>query len=147
MNVSDAFNSAQSQANGSTEMDYPLHFGPGPDAFRGAIQGELATLGSTLAPDDIVRRAQAMSCAGCHRLSNNVAIGGGLTWPPSLGFTHVSERDVDLEIVGGVTRFKISPALMDQFLPHRKQVAEDYLNEVPHPTKPPNDPIGGRWTH
>jgi hypothetical protein len=88
-----------------------------------------------------------MSCAGCHRLSNGVAIGGGLAWPPSLGFTHVSERDVDVEIVGGVARYLISPALVDALLPHRKAILEDFLNDVPHPAQPPKDPLGGRWVH
>jgi hypothetical protein len=147
MNNSDAFNSGQSQANGSTEMAYPLFFGPGPSAFHSAIQTRLTTLGSSLAPTDVVLRAQAMSCAGCHRLSNSVAIGGGLIWPPSLGFTHVSERDVDLETVAGVTRYRISSALTDELLPRRKQIAEDYLNGVPLPPMAPTTPIGGHFTH
>jgi hypothetical protein len=147
MSVSDAFNSGQSQPNGSSESNYPVNFGTYPSAFRDSIQSALSGLGSALTPDDIVARAQTMSCAGCHRLSNGAALGQGLVWPPSLGFTHVSERDVDLEIASGVTRYRISPALIDAFLPHRKAVAEDFLNDVPHPAKPPNEPIGGRWTH
>lgn len=51
------------------------------------------------------------SCAGCHRLNNGVAVGGGLVWPKSLGFTHVSEQAT--EVVDGVTRFVISPALLN----------------------------------
>jgi hypothetical protein len=147
MNTSDVFNTAQSQASSSTEMNYPLHFGPGPSTFHSSIQTQLTAAGSSLTPIEIVLRAQAMSCAGCHRLSNGVAIGGGLTWPPSLGFTHVSERDADLETVGGVTRFRISSALTDHFLPHRKQIMEDYLNGVPMPPMAPTHPIGGRFTH
>jgi hypothetical protein len=147
MSTSDVFNTAQSQASSSTEMNYPLHFGPGPSTFHSSIQTQLTAAGSSLTPIEIVLRAQAMSCAGCHRLSNGVAIGGGLTWPPSLGFTHVSERDADLETVGGVTRFRISSALTDHFLPHRKQIMEDYLNGVPMPPMAPTHPIGGRFTH
>ncbi len=147
MNTDNSFNTGQSQANASTEMNYPLHFGPGPSAFHAAIQVQLTSVGSSLAPTDVVRRAQAMSCAGCHRLSNNVAIGNGLIWPPSLGFTHVSERDVDLETVAGVTRYRISAALTDHFLPRRKQIVEDYLNAVPLPPMAPTHPIGKRFTH
>jgi len=147
MSTSDTFNSGQGQENGTTESNYPANFGTYPSSFRDSIQASLSSLDSSLTPDDIVARAQAMSCAGCHRLSNNAVLGGGLVWPASLGFTHVSERDVDLENVGGVTRYRISPALIDALLPHRKAIAEDFLNAVPHPAKPPNDPIGGRWTH
>jgi len=146
MNNSDSFNTGQSQANGTTESNYVTNFGTGPNAFRSAIQSALDAIPSALTPDDVVARAQAMSCAGCHRLSNNQNLGGGLTWPASLGFSHVSERDVDLEVVGGVTRYQISPALIANFLPHRKQLAEDFLNNVPRPAHPPDDPIGGRWT-
>jgi hypothetical protein len=146
MNVSDVFNSGQSQASSAvTETNYPYNFGTGPSAFRDAIQSALTTLGSSLTPDDIVARAQVTACAGCHRLSNNAGLGGGVIWPASTGFTHVSEKDADLETVGGVTRFHISDALVNLLLPHRKQVVEDFLNDVPHPVRPPGDPIGGRW--
>lgn len=148
MKTSDVYNSGQSQAGGGVlETNYPANFGTGPNAFRTDIEATLAGLGSTLTPDEIVKRAQAMSCAGCHRFSNNAAIGGGLTWPASQGFTHVSERDIELEVVGGVTRFGISVALTDHFLPARKQLVEDYLNNVPRPARPPKDPLGGRWVH
>ncbi|MEZ4369992.1 MAG: hypothetical protein R3B07_04175 [Polyangiaceae bacterium] len=57
----------------------------------------------------------------------------------------MSERDT--EEVDGVTRYLISPALIDVFLPHRKSVMEDYLNSKPRPPKAPDMPIGGRRTH
>jgi hypothetical protein len=147
MNTSDVYNSGQSLATStSNESNFAFHFGAGTNAFGTAIQSQLTTLGSSLQPIHVVRRAQVTSCAGCHRFSNNADIGGSL-WPPSLGFTHVSERDADLETVSGVTRFKISVALTDLLLPHRKQVVEDFLNEVPRPSKGPNVPMGGRWVH
>lgn len=148
MNPSDDYDSAQSQASSAvTETNYPQNFGSGPSAFRTAIQNELTSLGSSLTPDDIVARAQVTACAGCHRFSNNANLGNSVIWPPSLGFTHVSERDADVETAGGVSRYRISDALVNLLLPHRKQVAEDFLNNVPHPAKPPGDPIGGRWVH
>jgi hypothetical protein len=147
MNTSDVYNSGQSLATSlSTETNYTANFGSGGYAFDAAIQSQLTTLGSTLTPLHIVRRAQVTACAGCHRFSNNADLGGFL-WPPSLGFTHVSERDADLETIAGVTRFKISDALVNQLLPHRKLVVENYLNEVPLPAKGPKEPIGGRWVH
>jgi hypothetical protein len=148
MKTSDVYNSGQSQAAGAVlETNYPANFGTDPNAFRSAIQSTLTGLGSTLTPDDIVKRAQAMSCAGCHRFSSNVAIGDMLIWPASQGFTHVSERDIELEVVAGVTRFGISAALTNHFLPARKQLIENYLNDVPLPARPPKDPIGGRGVH
>jgi hypothetical protein len=147
MNTSDVYNSGQSLATGtSDETNYAVQFGAGANAFGTAIQTELTAIGSSLQPIHIVRRAQVTACAGCHRFSNNADL-GGILWPPSLGFTHISEKDADLETVSGVTRFKISDALVNLLLPHRKQVVENFLNDVPRPSKPPKDPIGGRWVH
>lgn len=147
VSVSDTFNTGQSQASGTTalEMKYLDHFGTGASPFRSAIQDQLSALGSSLTPDQIVLRAQALSCAGCHRLNNNVALGGGLTWPPSLGFTHVTERET--EVVGGQTRFRLSDALESFFLPARKQILEDFLNDRPRPSKGPTHPLSGSRTH
>jgi hypothetical protein len=148
LKTTDLYNSAQSEAAGSVlETNYPANFGTGANAFGASIQTALTGLGSSLTPIDVVRRAQAMSCAGCHRFSSNVDVGGGLIWPASQGFTHVSERDIELETVGGVTRFGISSALTDHFLPARKQLVENYLNDVPLPPRAPTDPIGGRFVH
>ena len=143
----DTFNTGQSQASGTTalEMKYPDHFGASPSTLRSDIQSQLATLGSTVTPDQVVLRAQALSCAGCHRLSNGVALGGGLTWPASLGFTHVTERET--EVVGGETRFRISDALVNVFLPARQQILEDFLNDRPHPPKGPDHPLNGWRSH
>jgi hypothetical protein len=143
----DVFNTAQSQASGTTaaEMRYSVQFGSAPSQLRTDLQTQLSLLGSSLTPDDIVARAQAESCAGCHRLSNNVALGGGLAWPPSLGFTHVTERET--EVVAGETRFVLSDALITQFLPARKAIFEDFLNNRPHPSKGPTHPLSGSRTH
>ena len=141
-----AFDSGQSQASGSTENNFVLQFSPSPSALRTAIEAELVAIGSTLTPDDIIRRAQGLSCAGCHRLNDALALGNGLVSPSSLGFVHVSERDPETT-TDGVVRFRISPALIGDFLPKRQQVLEDFMNE--HLVKPPKpkDPIGGKRTH
>lgn len=149
MAVEQQFNTAQSQASGSDEMNYLLHF-TGPSTLRNAIDAQLASLGSSLTAENIVARAQAMSCAGCHQLNNGtngegLAIGGGLIWPPSLGFTHVTERTK--EVVGGVERFVISPALISSFLPHRLSILTSFTRGDPLPPVPPGLPIGGRLSH
>jgi hypothetical protein len=74
-----------------------------------------------------------------------VAIGGGLIWPSSLGVNHVTERET--EIIDGQERFKISPALLEVFLPRRQQIMEDYLNDKLKKPKDPKDTLSGRKTH
>ena len=72
-------------------------------------------------------------------------IGGGLTWPPSLDFTHVTERQT--EIIDGQTAFVISPALKNVFIPQRERIMEDYLNDKLKKPKKPKDTLSGRKTH
>lgn len=147
------FNAAQSLSLNGKVDDYVQQLGAGPSALRSNIEAELAKIGSTLTADNIVKRAQALSCAGCHQLNSNVDIGGGLIWPESLpsppptatGFVHVSERLIDT--VDGVTRYRISPALLNEFLPSRKKIMDDYLHDRLRPTGEPEDPIGGRRVH
>ena len=144
MSTPDQLNSAQSQATTSTtETMYAANLGAGPGELRSAIAASLARLGSSLTVDDIIARAQTQSCAGCHRFSSAALLGGGLRWPASLGFTHVTERQT--ETVGGATRFVLSPALVDVFLPHRKRILEAYLNDRPRPAAAVS--LGGSTTH
>ena len=147
ISIPDAFNTGQSQASGATatEMRYLEQLSAAPSTLRTNLQAALTTAGSSLTPDDIVMRAQALSCAGCHRLNNGVALGGGLTWPASLGFTHVTERET--EIVGGEERFRISDALTNVLLPARKLIIEEFINNTPHPSKGPTHPLSGSSTH
>lgn len=146
MVVPNQFNTGRSMASAAfDETKYPLQLGPNPSTLRSAIQTQLTLLGSSLLVDEIVLRAQAMSCAGCHRLNNNVGVGGTLIWPASSGFVHVDERTT--ETVGGSIRFTISPALQNVFLPHRKEVIDDFLNNKPKVPQGPHVPIGGSRTH
>ncbi|QSQ26345.1 hypothetical protein JY651_16030 [Pyxidicoccus parkwayensis] len=117
-------NSGQSNAQGP-ENDYLFHFGPGPSTFHNNVQVALTAAGSTLTPQQAVSRSLALSCAGCHQLSNGANLGGGIIWPPSLGFVHVSEQ-TSAGPFG--PRYNISPALSSVFLPHRKAVLETFIN-------------------
>jgi hypothetical protein len=63
-------------------------------------------------------------------LSNGKDLGGGLTWPSSMGFVHVTEAQRETA-PDGTVRFQISPALTNVFLPRRKAVLEAFLNGVP----------------
>ena len=127
--IPDLFNAGQSNSQGP-ENDYTLHFDPA-SHFGRVLAQRLRQIGSPLRPDHVVRRSQAMSCAGCHQLNNSAPandLGNGLIWPSSLGFVHVSEAQT--EIVNGVERFTISPALTDVFLPHREKIFEEYIDSL-----------------
>ncbi|MCG5056033.1 MAG: hypothetical protein KA712_24015 [Myxococcales bacterium] len=127
VDVPPRFNAAQSLSS-STQIDrYERQFGDVPTAFHAAIQSRLDTLGSPVTPLQVVRRAMTISCAGCHRLNDaapNNDLGNGLTWAPSLGFVHVSEREFEPD---DPTRHRISDALKNVFLPKRLQVLETFL--------------------
>lgn len=125
--VPDAFNSGQSDQQNPLENHYVNQFGTGPSALRTNIQNQLNAVGSTLTPNNIVARAMSLSCAGCHHLSNGADLGGGLRWPPSLDFTHVSEQ-TDQGPDG--PRHRLSPALVNVFLPHRKAVLDAFLGSA-----------------
>jgi cytochrome c peroxidase len=92
--VPDRFNTGESAVAAGVD-DYTSQFSS-TGTFASNIQSRLTQLGSTLTPAQIVARAKALSCAGCHQLSNGQSLGGGLTWPSSLGFTHVSEQQTEL---------------------------------------------------
>lgn len=113
MGVSNGFNEWESvsQANNANYVSFA-------DAtIKGQIQTELTNLGSTLTVNNILNRATTQTCAGCHQLSNNKALGGGLTWPSSLGFVQIDESGA------------LSDALLSKFLPRRKVVLEKFIND------------------
>jgi hypothetical protein len=125
MFVSDRHNSGQSDAQNGLENHYVNQFGVGLNAFRTNIQTQLNAIGSPLTPDNMVARAQALSCAGCHQFSNGANLGGGVIFPSSQRFTHVNETT---ELGPEGVRHRISQALTDVFIPHRKTVFETFLN-------------------
>jgi hypothetical protein len=128
--VPDQFNNPHSDAQSfGVEDDYVANFA-GPSAFRTLIQNQLTALGSALTPDNIVARAQALSCGGCHQRNSGGGIGGGITFPNSAGFVHSSEF-LQASPDGG-NRFILSSALDNVFLPFRKSIVEEYLSAV-HP--------------
>jgi len=127
--VPDNFNTGQSnsQVPGGLD-DYAAHFNPA-SQFAANIQAQLTAIGSALTPANIVTRAEALSCAGCHQLSNGASLGGGLpNWPSSTGFVQSSEFT---ENGPDGLRFVISDALTSVFLPHRAQVLQTFLNRLP----------------
>ncbi len=128
--VPDQFNNPHSDAqSGGVEDDYVANLGAGASAFRTAIQNQLNAIGSTLTPTQIVARAQALSCGGCHQRSSGANLGGGVTFPNSASFVHSSES---LQAGPEGNRFTLSSALDNVFLPFRKNIVEEFLSAV-HP--------------
>lgn len=95
--------------------DYGLQAESNP-AFLAQIQDRLTAIGSPLTPRNVVDRATATSCAGCHQISSMRDLGGGLVHPDSLRFVHTDE-----------TR-SMSPALRDVFMPRRQAAFMSYLD-------------------
>lgn len=138
MSTPDGFNAGESKAQG-TENDY-LAQGGANTLLLSSIQTQLTALSSSLTPANVLDRATTQSCGGCHQLSSRKALGGGLIWPASNGFTHVDEQS------------NLSAALTRQFLPHRADVLSSYLasrcagGPVP-PAPNGSGTLGGSATH
>jgi hypothetical protein len=144
--IPDTYNSGQSEANGTPEGNFATQLGLESSPLRSALQASLTAAGSGLTVDHVVARAQAQTCAGCHRISNNADLGAGLIWPASLGFTHITERQT--EVAAGQTRYVISDALTDTFLPLRQELMEQYLDRtLVVRLLTPLRPIGGLLVH
>jgi hypothetical protein len=103
-----------------------------PNAVLSANITDALPAGSNLTPINIVNRIRTQTCAGCHHYSGNPHagpddLGGGAVWPnkadaaPNMDFTHVSERDDDLQqaFVGNGKRYAISSAV-EAFLVFRE---------------------------
>ncbi|WP_234022675.1 hypothetical protein [Sorangium cellulosum] len=131
------------EINAGESVASPLHnnylnaFGDG-GTLKAAITSKLSAAGSGLTAEQIVARAQTLSCAGCHQpmrrdgnSTSTLDVGvPGAFFPRSLSFTHTSEKT---EPIDGTSRrrFLISDALIDVFLPYRKQVMEEFLLNNP----------------
>ena len=98
-----------------------------PGGFRAALASAAAASAPALTDRQIVNRAAALSCAGCHQpsgfglLAAN-SIGPGMSWPDSAAFVHVRA-----EASGGV--HTLSPALTTTFLPERAKNLASMLSD------------------
>jgi hypothetical protein len=101
-------------------------------AFSSRISAELRKSGSRLSPTDIVRRANELSCAGCHFFRGNVG--------ETEFYQQISESVIENGEAG--PRFAISRSMRDRFVPHRMDVLSNFLKSG---TAPPgaSATIGG----
>lgn len=127
-NFDNRFNNGQSHSSGPiAENNFTQHFANSADSdFEDLIQLRLAQMRSPLSTAQVINRATAMTCGGCHQpgvfgLTAPDAVGPGQSWPDSLGFVHVQETPSN-----GV--FELSPALNNVFLPDRRDDFETYLS-------------------
>jgi hypothetical protein len=98
-----------------------------PGGFRSALGTAAAATSPVLTDKQVVNRALALSCAGCHMPSSfNLtlanSIGPGMSWPDSAGFVHVRA-----EAVSGV--HALSSALTSTFLPARAKNLASMLSD------------------
>ncbi|MGK4006154.1 hypothetical protein WMF31_26280 [Sorangium sp. So ce1036] len=140
------------------QNNYLNALGTGPSTLRTNIESKLTAMGSdlsgtagNLSVDQVVARAQTLACSGCHEpqdreggIDDAFDVGLSDPFPTTLVFTHTSEEKepIDANDPNSGERFKISPALINVFLPFRKTVMAEYLL---------NDPIlgfetPGAWT-
>lgn len=126
--VAVGFDAARSESqNGEIQDDYPEAYSAGvgqPGGFRSQLAARSAP---ALTDKQIVNRATALSCAGCHRpdtfgLRAPDSMGPGKSWPDSIAFVHVQAEDQN-----GV--HTLSPALTDEFLPARAKNLAAVLSE------------------
>ncbi|XXT19419.1 hypothetical protein WME94_55270 [Sorangium sp. So ce429] len=131
------------EMNAGESVASPFHnnylnaFGGG-GSLKTTITSRLSSMGSDLTAEQIVARAQTLSCAGCHQpmgsdgnATSTFDVGvPGTFFPRTLSFTHTSEKT---EPIDGTTRqrFIISGALINHFLPYRQQVMEEFLLNNP----------------
>lgn len=136
LDTPDEFDSGDSESTESPSgpMDYLTAFESSPQ-FKKNIEKWIHHSGSKLTAEDMVKRAQTQSCAGCHRLSSGANLGGDAHWPKSLGFTHIELADPEDNGPDG-KRYKISDALgnaTNGFLLHRKENMENFLKGPRNP--------------
>lgn len=123
----DAHNNGQSHASFSIDENQftPAFLNANANAFQEAVENKLTASGSNLTATQLMNRATAMTCGGCHEPSSfgiNAAnaIGPNQAWPNTLGFVHISE-------FANAGVFPLSPALTDVFLPVRLAGFNSYL--------------------
>jgi hypothetical protein len=125
--TNDAHNNGESHSQIPGGNDYINTFFPSRGTtFEAAIANRIAQSGSNLSVDQVLNRATAMTCGGCHMpstfgISSFGAVGPGQSWPESAGFVHVNEFAFN-----GV--FSLSQALTDVFLPARQADLAGFLS-------------------
>ena len=123
MAIEDRNNAAESRVDG-TMVNFESA-AQGNTLFKNRIAAVKRVTDTKLSAEEVLRRASALTCAGCHQEPNNADLGGNLKWPSSLGFVHTSESAPETD-PGLPPSFLISPALKE-FLKFRQCLTEKFL--------------------
>ncbi len=117
VNIDNRFNEFQSTSQGTSDEPAAQI-----DAILlSDIQNQAVLSGLNLTQDQIINRAGATTCGGCHRYSRGKPVSPNVTWPADAGFVHVTELG------------ELSSALQDVFLPAREQMLENFVCNPPEP--------------
>jgi len=97
-------------------------------AFRANIQSELDRAGSRITPNNVIVRAEEMSCTGCHGFNGAVPFGGSVKLVIGFQGSQMISEDIlaDGE-AGPLTRYGVDPIIEKQFIPHRMQILTNFL--------------------
>lgn len=109
-----------------SEPSYVAHFAKQAQSTFGDTLAASTVLG-TITPPQIVMRAEALSCAGCHGNSSSADLGGGVYWPNALDGTHIG---MDTEPGARGPRYVVSEALREVFLPERARVLREFFADL-----------------
>jgi hypothetical protein len=136
-------NPGQSELDVVFEIPFILsQFTPEGLAFSARISAELRKAGSSLSPTDVVKRANQLSCTGCHFFRGNVSDSSGSSLLGVEFYQQISESFTETGEAG--PRFTISGTMRDVFLPHRMEVLSNFLKSGTLPDS--NATIGGGRT-
>lgn len=97
------------------------------DAFKAQIGDALTAAGSSLSVEQVLARANVMTCAGCHNHSAD-DLGGAMVL--ASGTQQVEFLSNALTTTAEGERYVVKAAMTDTLLPERKQLLESYLNTV-----------------
>ena len=159
-------NAAESQSQNPTFDHYLNQFNSSTNTgFRTDLNAVASAVPFLLTGEQIVNRATAMSCAGCHLpsgfgLTGANSIGPGVSWPDALAFVHVDTLPTmsiathpgfnPIHFAGNVQGFNLSPALLTTFLPARRTILTTLANADvcdcvrKAPVLPPKSPLLNR---
>ncbi len=131
MNIPSEFLLAESNP-GQSELDVVFEipfirslFTPQGFAFSTRINAELLKADSRLSPIDVVRRANRLSCTGCHFFNGNVGEGNGNAPIGVEFYQQISESFTEQGEAG--PRFAISKTMREVFIPHRMEILRNFL--------------------
>lgn len=108
------------------EPSYVAYFAKqGRSPFSDALAA--SSVPRTITPQQLVLRAEALSCQGCHSHSSSADLGGGLYWPNALDGTHIG-MDTEPGVHG--PRYVVSEAVRELFLPERARILREFFADL-----------------